>query len=166
LVLGVVVALSGAGAAWAAQDGGRPETVAPPRVLVLVERLTMDEALEVAGSDRPEVAGFVSTLPVHQPLASRVLSLAAGRRVNALDALEADPAAGSGGPGRAAGGGGPRRALGAARAAHREADPGRHPRGPPGPSPADPGARRPGAGGGRAVHPRRHRPCAAARPRT
>ena len=44
LVVGVVVALSGAGAAWAAQDGA--ETVAPPRVLVLVERLTMDEALE------------------------------------------------------------------------------------------------------------------------
>ena len=101
LVVGVVVALSGAGAAWAAQDGGRPETVAPPRVLVLVERLTMDEALEVAGSDRPEVAGFVSTLPVHQPLASRVLSLAAGRRVDALAALEDDPGAGSALPGPA-----------------------------------------------------------------
>jgi hypothetical protein len=35
----------------------------------------------------------VSTLPVHQPLASRVLSLAAGRRVDALAALEDDPAA-------------------------------------------------------------------------
>ena len=99
LVVGVVVALSGAGAAWAAQDGGRPETVAPPRVLVLVERLTLDEALEVAGPDRPEVAGFVSTLPVHQPLASRVLSLAAGRRVDALAALEDDPGAGSALPG-------------------------------------------------------------------
>jgi hypothetical protein len=101
-LVGVVVALSGAGAAWAAQDGGRPGTVAPPRVLVLVERLTMDEALEVAGSDRPEVAGFVSTLPVHQPLASRVLSLAAGRRVDALAALEDDPGAASALPGPAA----------------------------------------------------------------
>ncbi|HET6750988.1 MAG TPA: hypothetical protein VFL71_17200, partial [Actinomycetes bacterium] len=101
LVVGVVVALSGAGAAWAAQDGAGAETVAPPRVLVLVERLTMDEALEVTASDRPEVAGFVSTLPVHQPLASRVLSLAAGRRVDALAALEDDPAAASGLPGPA-----------------------------------------------------------------
>jgi hypothetical protein len=101
-LVGVVVALSGAGAAWAAQDGGRPGTVAPPRVLVLVERLTMDEALEVAGSDRPEVAGFVSTLPVHQPLASRVVSLAAGRRVDALAALEDDPGAASALPGPAA----------------------------------------------------------------
>ncbi|HET6750185.1 MAG TPA: hypothetical protein VFL71_13100 [Actinomycetes bacterium] len=101
LVVGVVVALSGAGAAWAAQDGGRPETVAPPRVLVLVERLTMDEALEATASDRPEMVGFVSTLPVHQPMASRVLSLAAGRRVDALAALEDDPAAASALPGPA-----------------------------------------------------------------
>jgi len=48
------------------------------------------------------VAGFVSTLAVHQPMASRVLSLAAGRRVDALDALEGDPAAASGLPGPAA----------------------------------------------------------------
>ena len=68
---------------------------------MLVERLTTDEALEATGALRPEVAGFVSTLPVHQPLASRVLSLAAGRRVDAMDALEADPAAGSGLPGPA-----------------------------------------------------------------
>jgi len=96
LVLGVVV-LSGAGPARA-DEGGR---VAPPGALVLVERLTMDEAVAAAGPRGPEVVGFVSTLPVHQPLASRVLSLAAGRRVDALDALEADPATASGLPGPA-----------------------------------------------------------------
>ena len=74
--------------------------MAPPRALVLVERLTTDEALAATASGRPEVAGFVSTLPVHQPLASRVLSLAAGRRVDAMDALEATRAA-SGLPGPA-----------------------------------------------------------------
>jgi hypothetical protein len=96
LVLGVVV-LSGAGPARAADDG----RVAPPGALVLVERLTMDEAVAAAGPRGPEVVGFVSTLPVHQPLASRVLSLAAGRRVDALDALEGDPAGASGLPGAA-----------------------------------------------------------------
>ncbi|MDF2742132.1 MAG: hypothetical protein K0S88_3502, partial [Actinomycetia bacterium] len=96
LVLGVVV-LSGAGPARA--DEG--ERVAPPGALVLVERLTMDEAVAAAGPRGPEVVGFVSTLPVHQPLASRVLSLAAGRRIDALDALEADPATASGLPGPA-----------------------------------------------------------------
>jgi hypothetical protein len=94
LVLGVV-ALSGAGPARAAVG----DRVSPPGALVLVERLSTDEALAATGPDRPEVAGFVSTLPVHQPLASRVLSLAAGRRVDALDALEGDPAAASGLPG-------------------------------------------------------------------
>jgi hypothetical protein len=95
LVVGVVAVLSGAGPARAADPG----TVAPPSALVLVERLTMDEALAVAGADRPGVAGFVSTLPVHQPPASRVLSLAAGRRVDALAALGDDPdAAGLPGP--------------------------------------------------------------------
>ena len=67
---------------------------------MLVERLTMDEAL-AAGPDRPQAAGFVSTLPVHQPLASRVLSLAVGRRVDALAPLEDDPTAASGLPGPA-----------------------------------------------------------------
>jgi hypothetical protein len=38
---------------------------------------------------------------VHQPMASRVLSLAAGRRVDALNALEDDPAAATGLPGPA-----------------------------------------------------------------
>jgi hypothetical protein len=97
LVLGVVV-LSGGGAARAAER----DPVAAPAALVLVERLTMEEALAAAGPGRPEVAGFVSTLPVHQPMASRVLSLAAGRRVDALSALEGDPVAASGLPGPAA----------------------------------------------------------------
>jgi hypothetical protein len=88
--LGLVVAavLAGVGAApAAASQAAVAGAVAPPRALVLVERLGMDQALAAAGDDRPEVAGFVSTLPVHQPLASRVLSLAAGRRVDALAAL-------------------------------------------------------------------------------
>ncbi|HEX3202559.1 MAG TPA: hypothetical protein VHW42_11600, partial [Actinomycetes bacterium] len=63
-----------------------------------MERLSMDEALAVTARDRPEVAGFVSTLPVHQPMASRVLSLAAGRRVDALAALEGNPGDASGLP--------------------------------------------------------------------
>jgi hypothetical protein len=97
LVLGVVV-LSGGGAARAAER----DPVAAPVALVLVERLTMEEALAAAGPGRPQVAGFVSALPVQQPMASRVLSLAAGRRVDALSALEGDPAATSGLPGPAA----------------------------------------------------------------
>jgi hypothetical protein len=97
LVLGVVM-LSGSGPARAAAA----DELAPPVALVLVERLTMDEALAATGPGRPEVAGFVSTLPVHQPMASRVLSLAAGRRVDALAALAGDPAAASGLPGPAA----------------------------------------------------------------
>jgi hypothetical protein len=98
LVLGVVVVVSGAGPARAtAAQAATSDTVAAPSALVLVERLTTDEALAAAGPG-VAVGGFVSTLPVHQPLASRVLSLAAGRRVNAMDALEANPAAASGLP--------------------------------------------------------------------
>jgi hypothetical protein len=91
----------GAGSPTALAQSARQGMVAPPRALVLVDRLTMDEALAASGPDQPEVAGFVSTLPVHQPLASGVLSLAAGRRVDALAALEDDPAAASGLPGPA-----------------------------------------------------------------
>jgi hypothetical protein len=98
LVLGVVVVLSGAGGPLArAAPAEASDTVAAPSALVLVERLTTDGALGAVGS-RVGVGGFVSTLPAHQPLASRVLSLAAGRRVDAMDALEAGPAAGSGLP--------------------------------------------------------------------
>ena len=106
LLAGVALLVSaGAAPASATQAAARPAAagrLAPPAVLVLVERLTMDEALDAAGPSGPEVAGFVSTLAVHQPMASRVLSLAAGRRVDALDALEGDPAAASGLPGPAA----------------------------------------------------------------
>jgi hypothetical protein len=97
-LLAALIAVPDAGAAKAAADPGR---VAAPSAVVLVERLTTDEALAATSANRPEVAGFVSTLPVQQPLASRVLSLAAGRRVDAMDALEADPAAASGLPGPA-----------------------------------------------------------------
>jgi hypothetical protein len=102
--LGLLVAavlLSGAGPApaWAAETAAG--TVPPPRALVLVERLTMDEALAVTARNRPQVAGFVSTLPVHQPMASRVLSLAAGRRVDALAAIQDHPGDASGLPGPA-----------------------------------------------------------------
>ena len=99
LVVAVVVLL-GVGTAPALASQARADTVTPPGALVLVERLGMDEALAAAGGERPEVAGFVSTLPVQQPLASRVLSLAAGRRVDALAALGDDPDA-SGLPGPA-----------------------------------------------------------------
>jgi hypothetical protein len=99
LVVAVVV-LFGVGTAPAVASQAGAATVAPPGALVLVERLGMDEALAAAGGERPEVAGFVSTLPVQQPLASRVLSLAAGRRVDALAALGDDPDA-SGLPGPA-----------------------------------------------------------------
>jgi hypothetical protein len=109
LLAGVALLVSGAAPAAGAQAGAA-DRVAPPAVLVLVERLTMDEALDAAGGvpgsiggpGGPEVAGFVSTLAVHQPMASRVLSLAAGRRVDALNALEGDPAVASGLPGPAA----------------------------------------------------------------
>jgi hypothetical protein len=100
LVVGVVVVLGGVGPARAAAQVA-PDQVAPPSAVVLVERMTTDGALAAAGPGTG-VGGFVSTLPVHQPLASRVLSLAAGRRVDAMDALEADPAAASGLPGPAA----------------------------------------------------------------
>jgi hypothetical protein len=90
--------VSGSGASRAsvvqAAGGGQ---VAAPGAVVLVERLGTDEAVAAVGPG-VEVGGFVSTLPVHQPLASRVLSLAAGRRVDALDALEASPAAAGGLP--------------------------------------------------------------------
>ena len=99
LVVAVVV-LFGVGTAPALASQAGAGTVAPPGALVLVERLGMDEALAAAGGERPQVAGFVSTLPVQQPLASRVLSLAAGRRVDALAALGDDPDA-SGLPGPA-----------------------------------------------------------------
>ena len=102
LLAGVALLVPAGAAPASATQAAAAGRVAPPAVLVLVERLTMDDALDAAGPRGPEVAGFVSTLAVHQPMASRVLSLAAGRRVDALDALEGDPAATSGLPGPAA----------------------------------------------------------------
>jgi hypothetical protein len=99
LVVGAVVVLGGVGPAQAAAQT-EPGEVAAPSAVVLVEEMTTDGALAAAGPGTG-AGGFVSSLPVHQPLASRVLSLAAGRRVDAMDALEADPAAASGLPGPA-----------------------------------------------------------------
>jgi hypothetical protein len=78
-VLAAVAAPAAAGAA---------PRMAPPGALVLVDRLTLDEALGATGAEGQRVTGFVSTLPPDQPFAARVLSLAAGRRVDA-DALQA-----------------------------------------------------------------------------
>jgi hypothetical protein len=61
----------------------RAGPVAAPSALVLVGRLSLDEALEATSGRPAQVVGFVSTLPEWQPLAARVLSLAAGRRVDA-----------------------------------------------------------------------------------
>ena len=102
LLAGVALLVPAGAAPASATQAAAAGRVAPPAVLVLVEWLTMDEALDAAGPRGPEVAGLVSTLAVHQPMASRVLSLAAGRRVDALDALEGDTAAASGLPGPAA----------------------------------------------------------------
>jgi hypothetical protein len=70
-----------AGAREEAATGAGP--VAAPSALVLVGRLGLDEALEATRGRQAEVVGFVATLPEWQPLAARVLSLAAGRRVDA-----------------------------------------------------------------------------------
>src|SRR4029453_4022361 len=94
----VSAAQASATQASATQAGSASGAGPPPRGVVVVERLSMDEALAVTARDRPEVAGFVSTLPVHQPVASRVLSLAAGRRGDALAALEEHPGDASGLP--------------------------------------------------------------------
>ena len=67
----------------AAQEARRTAPVAAPSALVLVERVTLDEALDATGGRVRSAAGFVSALPDYQPLAARVLSLAAGRRVDA-----------------------------------------------------------------------------------
>jgi hypothetical protein len=84
--LAVAAAVLAAVAAPAA--AGAAPRMAPPGALVLVDRLTLDEALAATGADGQRVTGFVSTLPPDQPFAARVLSLAAGRRVDA-DALGA-----------------------------------------------------------------------------
>jgi hypothetical protein len=75
----MVAALPPPAAAREVQGG----PVAAPSALLLVEQLTLDEALAATRGRAPATVGFVSTLPGHQPLAARVLSLAAGRRVDA-----------------------------------------------------------------------------------
>jgi hypothetical protein len=92
----VVAALPGpAGAQEEAATGAGP--LAAPSALVLVGRLSLDEALEATRGRPATVVGFVSTLPEFQPLAARVLSLAAGRRVVDAEAIATqglpDPAA-------------------------------------------------------------------------
>jgi hypothetical protein len=77
-----VAVLPGAAAAQAAPEA-RAAPVAPPTAVLLVERLTLDEALDATRGHVRTTVGFVSTLPDYQPMASRILSLAAGRRVDA-----------------------------------------------------------------------------------
>jgi hypothetical protein len=88
----VVAVLPRPAVAQEARTGAGPP--AAPSALVLVERLSLDQALDATGGRPASVVGFVSTLPDWQPLAARVLSLAASRRVNA----EALPAQGLPGP--------------------------------------------------------------------
>jgi hypothetical protein len=73
-------------AAGPSGPGSAPSGAAPaaPVVLVLVRSWSWEQARPVArASQRPVTVGLVSTLPADASLASRVLSLAAGRRVDA-----------------------------------------------------------------------------------
>jgi hypothetical protein len=90
-LLGVALAVAVLPRPAGAQEAG---SVAAPSALMLVERLTLDQALDATRGRPAGVVGFVSTLPDWQPLAARVLSLAAGRRVDD----EAVPARGVPGP--------------------------------------------------------------------
>jgi hypothetical protein len=75
--------------AGAQEAATREGPVAAPSALVLVGRLSLDEALDATRGRPAAVVGFVSTLPEFQPLAARVLSLAAGRRVVDAEAVRA-----------------------------------------------------------------------------
>lgn len=81
-LLGVALAAAALPRPAAAQEA-RTQAVPPPSALLLVERLSLDEALDATSGHRPAAVGFVSTLPGYESLAARVLSLAAGRRVDA-----------------------------------------------------------------------------------
>jgi hypothetical protein len=81
-LLGVALAVAALPRPAAAQEA-RTQAVPPPSALLLVERLSLDEALDATSGHRPATVGFVSTLPGYESLAARVLSLAAGRRVDA-----------------------------------------------------------------------------------
>ncbi|HEU4399987.1 MAG TPA: hypothetical protein VFU54_19385 [Actinomycetota bacterium] len=94
-LLGVVLAVAALPPPAVAQKAGPGAgPMAAPSALVLVERLSLDDALEATSGRPAATVGFVSTLPGWEPLAARVLSLAAGRRVDA----EAAPAQGLPGP--------------------------------------------------------------------
>ncbi|HYY82725.1 MAG TPA: hypothetical protein VFD04_26570, partial [Actinomycetes bacterium] len=101
LAVTALAAASWAGArapAAAARPFARPADtpLARPAALVLVGRLSLAEALDARPRGQAAmVAGFVSTLPEDQPDAARVLSLAAGRRVDlpAGGVAPGDPAA-------------------------------------------------------------------------
>jgi hypothetical protein len=83
LALAALAGPLGAGPA-AAQAAPRParQPLARPGVLVLVDQLSWaDAATASRGSGAASVAGFVAALPADAPLAARVLSLAAGHRV-------------------------------------------------------------------------------------
>ena len=68
----------------------RPAPLPAPAVLVLVNRLTWDEAADSARRPGvPVTAGLLATLPGEAPLADRVLTMAAAHRVRGADA---DPA--------------------------------------------------------------------------
>jgi hypothetical protein len=81
-LLGMALAVAALPRPAAAQEA-RTQAVPPPSALLLVERLSLDEALDATSGHRPAAVGFVSTLPGYESLAARVLSLAAGRRVDA-----------------------------------------------------------------------------------
>jgi hypothetical protein len=81
-LLGVALAVAALPRPAAAQEA-RTQAVPPPSALLLVEQLSLDEALDATSGHRPATVGFVSTLPGYESLAARVLSLAAGRRVDA-----------------------------------------------------------------------------------
>jgi len=70
------------GPAGAASAVARPAQGSEPVALVLVQRLTWDEAAAAARlAGGPVAAGLVSTMPPHAPFAAQVLSLAAAQRV-------------------------------------------------------------------------------------
>ncbi|HEV8647864.1 MAG TPA: hypothetical protein VG276_00300 [Actinomycetes bacterium] len=70
------------GAAGAASAIPRPAQASEPVALVLVQRLTWDEATAAARlAGGPVAAGLVSTMPPHAPFPAQILSLAAAQRV-------------------------------------------------------------------------------------
>jgi hypothetical protein len=91
LALATLAAVTTPAAPAAAATPARAAVAAArPGVLVLVGRLTWAQAAATAaGRGGPLTAGLLATLPAEAPLADRVLSIAAARRVRGADA---DPA--------------------------------------------------------------------------